>query len=89
MEHLHYPLSLNRGDVVEVDLDHQANIRLMDGPNYSRYCSGGRYSFYGGRAVRSPATVVVPRSGRWHLAIDLGGAAGRIRASVRTRSLRA
>lgn len=84
MQFLHNDLgNLRGGEVVEVMLDAQANIRLMDNANFSNYRNGRRHNYYGGRATRSPVRLQVPRQGHWHVTIDLGGHVGRIRSNVR------
>ena len=84
MNHLHYDLNLQLGDVVEVTIDKQANVRLLDNANYSQYRSGTQHRYYGGLATKSPVRLSAPNPGHWHLVIDLGGHAGTVRASVRT-----
>lgn len=84
MNFLKYDLGhCNAGEIVEVTLSSQANVRLMDSSNFNSYRAGRRHQFVGGRAIRSPTRLSVPRSGYWHVAIDLGGRGGHIRASVR------
>lgn len=65
-----------------VKLDKQANVRVMDSANFSHYRRGERHRYLGGRALKSPARIPLPHSGRWHVAIDLGGASGGVKASV-------
>jgi hypothetical protein len=84
MNYLHYELDLKAGDTVEVKLDKQANVRLLDESNFSSYRRGGRHTYHGGLAKQSPARLVPPHPGHWHLVVDLGGYAGTVRASVRT-----
>ena len=84
MNFLHYDLSLSSNDVVEVTLDKQANVRLLDDINFSRYKSGQQHTYYGGLAKVNPVRISAPHSGHWNLVIDLGGYAGTVRASVRT-----
>lgn len=84
MNFLHYDLQLKSGDIVEVTLDKQANVRLLDNVNFSRYKRGQQHTYYGGLAKVSPARISAPHAGHWHLVIDLGGYAGTVRASVRT-----
>lgn len=84
MNFLHYDLHLNTGDVVEVSLDKQANVRLLDGTNFAHYKKGQKHRYYGGLAKVSPLRVKAPHAGHWHLVIDLGGYAGSVKASVRT-----
>jgi len=83
MNYLHYDLNIGIGQYVEVTLDKQANVRLLDDYNYSKYKRGDNHQYYGGLAKTSPATLKPPHSGHWHLVIDLGGYAGTVRASVR------
>jgi hypothetical protein len=81
----HYDLGQQpEGAIVEVEVDSRVNVRLMDDPNFRAYQSstGGRYRYEGGQALRSPLRLVVPRPGHWHVALDLGGGAGRWRSSV-------
>lgn len=74
---------LNGGEVVEVTLKNAANVRLLDSSNFSNYKAGRKHSFYGGYVTRSPYRVSVPRSGRWYVAIDLGGYSGRVSSAVK------
>lgn len=83
MNYLHYDLQLKSGDIVEVDLDKQANVRLLDDSNFSSYRRGDRHQYFGGLAEKTPARIPAPHAGHWHLVIDLGGFAGTVRASVR------
>ena len=82
MNFLHYELTLDINDVVVVGLDRQANVRLLDETNYSRYKRGDQHTYHGGLAKTSPARVKAPRAGKWHLVVDLGGFPGTVRASV-------
>jgi hypothetical protein len=83
MEYLHYEVSAGPNDIIQVSLDAQANVLLMDSPNFSSFHSGRSYNYHGGLAKRSPVNLVPPHHGRWHVVINLGGYAGNIRASVR------
>lgn len=78
-----YAFQANGGDVIEVTLDARANVRLLDEANFHRFKRGKRHKYYGGQATRSPVRLTVPRTGRWHAIIDLGGHAGRVRSSAR------
>lgn len=84
MNFLHYDLQLMAGDVVEVTLDKQANVRLLDDTNFSQYRSGRQHTYYGGLATKSPVHLQPPHGGHWHVVVDLGGYAGTVSASVRT-----
>lgn len=90
MNFLHGDLrELTEGDVVEVTLDHAANVQLLDTANYEQYRQGRPYRYYGGYAKESPVRLTVPSPGRWHLVVDLGGGIGTVRASYRVLSSQA
>jgi len=83
MEHLRYDLgNLKSNSTVVVSLNNQANVQLMTLSEYGDYKAGRRYRYHGGRVTRSPFRIAVPSNGHWVVAIDLGGHAGRISASV-------
>jgi Domain of unknown function (DUF1883) len=83
MDFLHHEVVLNDLNEVRVDLiGTEANIKVMDDFNFQQYRSGGRHRYYGGHYRQSPAIIQPPTSGRWHVAIDLGGFAGRLQAKV-------
>lgn len=84
MQFLHNDLGhRSGGEIVEVTLDTRANVRLMDSSNFSSYKRGRQHRFHGGQATRSPVRLQIPRSGRWHVVIDLGGYGGKVRSNVR------
>ncbi len=83
MKFLHYEVDTDEGDVIEVTLDRQANVRVLDGSNFTSFRAGRRHSYVSGLAKRSPMRLAAPHSGRWHVVVDLGGFAGRVRAGVR------
>jgi len=83
MEHLSYDLgNLKKGSTAVVTLQNQANVQLMTSSDYTNYKAGRRYNYHGGRVTRSPFRITVPSNGHWVVAVDLGGYAGRISASV-------
>lgn len=82
MNFLHYDLNLKSNNAVQVHLDTQANVRLLDDYNFQCYRRGGKHTYYGGLATRSPYVVSPPRPGHWHLVVDLGGHSGKVSASV-------
>jgi hypothetical protein len=84
MQYIHNDLgNLHGGEVIEVSLSSQANVKLMDSYNFSSYRSGGQHRYFGGHATQSPIRLQVPNAGHWHVAIDLGGYGGNVRAGVR------
>lgn len=83
MNYLHYDFNLSAGNIIEITLDKQANVRLLDDTNYLRYKSGKQHRYIGGLAKKSPLHLKAPHQGHWHVVIDLGGYAGTVKASVR------
>lgn len=82
MNFLHYDVNVGIGQSIRIDLDAQANVKLMDDANYSNYRNGRQYKFYGGSAIKTPVIMQAPYSGRWNLVIDMGGYAGKVNVSV-------
>jgi hypothetical protein len=80
---LHQEFDLQAGDIVEVTLDAPANVMLLDPANFSNYKNGLSYRYHGGHATESPVRLLTPRSGTWHVVVNLGGYPGRVRAGVR------
>ncbi|WP_366518499.1 DUF1883 domain-containing protein [Bradyrhizobium sp.] len=84
MRFVHNDLGMLRGgELVEVTLSNQANVKLMDGSNFSSYRQGSQHRYFGGHVKHSPFRLQVPGAGHWHVAVDLGGHAGSVRAGVR------
>ena len=72
------------GEIVEVTLSgNAANVQLLDSTNFSSYKNGRKYHYYGGLAKKSPVRIGIPRSGHWHVAVDMRGLRGTSRANVR------
>jgi hypothetical protein len=84
MNFTHYDLGhLKRGSVVVVQLSGSAaNVRLMDGSNFSSYQRGAQHRYFGGLAKQSPVRLGVPQDGRWHVTVDLMGLQGNVRSGV-------
>ena len=83
MNYLHWHFSsAGPDDVIQVTLDKQANVKLLDSINYQHYRQGKQYKYHGGLATQSPIDLRPPRQGSWYLVVDLGGYAGRVRASA-------
>lgn len=82
---LHWDLGhCERGEVAEVTLSGSAaNVLLLDSSNFSAYRNGRRHRYQGGLAKRSPVHLAIPRTGRWHVAVDTRGLKGRAKASCR------
>lgn len=86
MDYLHQEFDAGPDDVIEVTLDHAANVLLLDSLNYSNYLNRRNYRYYGGHVTTSPYRMLPPHQGHWHVVIDLGGYAGTVRAAVRVLS---
>ncbi|PKN48151.1 MAG: DUF1883 domain-containing protein [Deltaproteobacteria bacterium HGW-Deltaproteobacteria-17] len=84
MKFIHTDLGQRKaGEIVEITLTSGANVRLMDSSNFSSYKNGRNHQYIGGLARRSPVRLQIPRSGHWHVAVDMQGLQGSTRASVR------
>lgn len=84
MQFIHYDIGqLRGGEIAEVTLNARANVRLMNSANFSTFKRGGRATYYGGQATKSPVRLQVPGAGHWYVVIDLGGHGGNIRSGVR------
>jgi Domain of unknown function (DUF1883) len=83
LDFLHQEFDLQAGDIVEVSLDAPANVMLLDPTNFSNYQEGLSYRYHGGHAETSPVRLLPPRSGSWHVVVNLGGYPGSVRAVVR------
>ncbi len=82
MKFLHWEVDAGPDNVIAVQLNRQANVRLLDDVNFSSYRSGRQHRYRGGLAKRSPATLVAPYQGKWHVVVDLGGYGGSVDAAV-------
>lgn len=83
MKFIHNDLGQRRaGEKVEITLTSGANVRLMDSANFSNYKNRRKHHYIGGLAKKSPVRLQIPRSGHWHVAIDMEGLRGNTRASV-------
>jgi len=83
MNFLHYEVNLGPGDAVKVTLmGNAANVLLLDAGNFMAFQAGRQYRYYGGYYTRSPATVLPPSPGHWHVVVNLGGLAGSVNAAV-------
>jgi hypothetical protein len=84
MEYLHKEIDAGPEDLIEVALDHPANVLLLDPANFDHYRQRQPYRYYGGYVTQGPFRIRPPFKGHWHLVVDLGGGAGAVKAAVRT-----
>ncbi len=85
MQFIHHDLGQrSKGEIVEITLSgNAANVRLMDSSNLQNFKNGRRHSYHGGLAKKSPVRITIPRSGHWHVTVDMVGLRGRVKSSVR------
>ena len=83
MQFLHYELSAGKDKIIQVTIDHQADIKVMDPFNFSKYKLGKTPDFQGGTYPASTIEFRVHRKDIWHVVIDLGGKRGEVKASVK------
>lgn len=85
MKFTHYKLGhVAAGTVAEVTLQGSAaNVRLMDQSSFNNYKAGRQHRYHGGLAKRSPIRLRVPRSGTWHVTVDMQGLRGTVRSGMR------
>lgn len=84
MEFRHHDLGqLGSGVTVVVTIaGTEANVQLMDDHNFRRYKRRESFSYVGGHYKQSPVRLSTPHAGHFHVAVDLGGYAGRLGTSV-------
>ncbi len=58
---------------VEVQLQHAADVFLVDSTNFQKYRSGQRFKYFGGHYTRTPVRISVQGAGRWYLIVRGGG----------------
>ncbi|MBD2058742.1 DUF1883 domain-containing protein [Oculatella sp. FACHB-28] len=85
MQFVHHDLgNCKSGEIVEITLSGSAaNVRLIDGSNFQSYRNGRNHRYIGGLARKSPVRLQIPRSGHWHVAVDMMGLRGNVRSSAR------
>ena len=83
MNYLHADFHGGPKSVVIVTLDRQANVMLLDDLALSSYRSGGRFTYHGGWATKSPVQLRPPSNRHWHVVVDLAGRGGQLRAGIR------
>lgn len=68
------PYADSNGELsVEVQLNHAADVFLVDSTNFQRYKSGSSFTYFGGHYTRTPVRITVSGMGRWYLVVQGGG----------------
>jgi hypothetical protein len=85
MKFVHHDLGQRKsGEIVEITLlGSAANVLLMDSSNFQSYKNGRQHKYMGGLATKSPVRLQIPRSGHWHVAVDMMGLRGNVKSSAR------
>lgn len=55
---------------VEVELQHAADVFLVDSINFQHYKSGRKFKYYGGHYTKTPVNISVSGTGRWYLIVN-------------------
>lgn len=58
---------------VEVELQHAADVFLVDSINFQHYKAGRNFKYYGGHYKQTPVHISVNGAGRWYLIVVGGG----------------
>lgn len=84
MKFVHHELGqCKSGEIVEITLSGSAaNVLLMDSSNFQSYRNGREHRYFGGLATKSPVHLQIPRSGNWHIAVDMRGLHGSVSSSA-------
>ena len=82
MKYLAWEIHAGPDNLVQVELNHAANVILLDDINFSAFRRGGRHSYSGGYYKQTPVRLVPPHEGNWHVVVHLGGYAGHVNASM-------
>lgn len=81
MTFLHWKVPGKAGDLIRVQMDCPAYVRLLDPLNFECYKRGSKYQGDGGWSDRLDVEFVLPYQGAFHVVIDLGGTAGTLKAT--------
>jgi hypothetical protein len=82
MNYLVFEVDAYPADTIRVQLEQQCNVQVMDYTNYQRYKLGQKHDFIGGNVTKTPFLIKAPHFAHWYVVIDLGGAAGSLKAKV-------
>ena len=84
MEYSYSKMNLKKGEIVEVNLEKQANVILLDHINYVKFKNQRNYDYYGGFAKKNPCRMRVPNTGTWYLVVNQDGNSGIVNFSINT-----
>jgi len=81
MTYLHWKIPGKAGDIVRIQMDTPAFVRMLDPLNFEYYRRGSPYKGEGGWSDRLDVEFAFPYKGTFHIVVDLGGAAGTLKAT--------
>lgn len=81
MKFLHWQIPGNQGAVIRVVLDSPAYVRLLDPLAYEQYKRGSKFEGLGGWSDKLEIEFIYPYKGIFHVTVDMGGAAGEVKAT--------
>ncbi|MBI9102899.1 MAG: DUF1883 domain-containing protein [Spirochaetales bacterium] len=83
MQFIHYELKAGIDKIIQVTIDSEADVKLMDTFNFTKYKKGRTPDYQGGTYPASTIEFRVDKTDTWHVVIDLGGKKGEVKASVK------
>lgn len=81
MTFLHWKIPGNAGDMVRIQMDTPAYVRMLDPLNFEHYKRGSKFDGDGGWSDRLDVEFTLPYKGTFHVVVDLGGNAGSLKAT--------
>lgn len=85
MTFMHWKISGNPGDIVRIQFDTPANVRMLDSLNFEYYRRGSKYSGQGGWSDKKDVEFSLPYKGTFYFTVDLGGQPGLVKATCDVR----
>jgi hypothetical protein len=85
MTFLNWKITGNPGDSIRIRTDIPAFVRLLDPMNFEHYRRGSKYSGEGGWSDKLDVSFSLPYKGTFYAVVDLGGAAGVVKATCDVR----
>ncbi|MCL7695506.1 DUF1883 domain-containing protein [Klebsiella pneumoniae] len=73
MKYKHLSVYLYQGDTVEISFRFKTDIYLMNNREFMALQSGMRPAGKSGQFTHSPARLIAPASGNWHIVMFGGG----------------
>ena len=72
MKFLQQPFEAKCRQIVQVEFDLPAKVKLIEHSEYVKYKLGKTYNYRGGHYAKSPVEFEVPFDGVWHAIIEKG-----------------